>query len=416
MKILMMATVVCCFLLNPVSLFPQQSQYLNASQLTVDSREKADKTDPNSVKQADEFEKRWHPFQNLILPYRLFIPATANSDYRYPLVLALHGAGERGTDNQIQLTANRLAFSWSDSASQADRPCFIVAPQCPANHSWVETFGYDGGSYNFSSTPISLPLAAVVDLLDSLVQAYAIDTTRIYVTGLSMGGFATWDLIMRYPRRFAAAVPMCGAGDPSQVGNLMKIPIWDFHGDQDYTVPVAGSRNMIAAFEVAGRKAVYTHCFEGDCNESPDSVMDSAVANGSGLLYTEYSGAGHQIWNQSYDLPQLHQWMFAQSLSQSPAAVITEPRFTSDAFLLSQNYPNPFNPSTVISYQITVNSFVTLRVYDVLGREVVTLVDERQSAGYHTVKFNASNLPSGVYLYHLQDGTFSAMKKMLLIK
>ncbi len=277
---------------------------------------------------------------------------------------------------------------------------FVVAPQCPSNGWWTDPW----------------PSGAVVDLLDSLIKVLPVDTVRIYITGLSMGGYATWYLITRQPNRFAAAVPMSGGGDSTQVKRLMKVPIWDFHGDADPTVPVSQSRDMMQAFELVGRRVVYTHCYKGTCNTNPDSVMDSAIDDNATLLYTEYLGGGHTIWNQSYVLPQLHEWVFAQYLNKPTAVSTKKVQAISNRFSLLQNYPNPFNPSTNITYSITKHSIVSLKIYDILGREIATLVHQEQEPGTYNIIFDASHYMSGIYFLRLSMGNNSITKEIILMK
>jgi poly(3-hydroxybutyrate) depolymerase/lysophospholipase L1-like esterase len=215
------------------------------------------------------------------MPYRLFVPANYNAGQSYPLVLFLHGAGERGTDNNAQLTANQGATVWAEPYYQTNHPCFVLAPQCPANEQWVDT-PWGNGSYSLSSVPISDEMQMVQDIITTVQGQYNIDSGRIYSVGLSMGGYGTWDINMRNPQLFAAAVPICGAGDPSKANLIMNKPIWAFHGDSDPTVPVAGSRDMITALRNAGG--------------SPN--------------YTEYPGVGHDNWVQTFCNISMIDWVF----------------------------------------------------------------------------------------------------------
>ncbi|MDB5047818.1 MAG: phospholipase/carboxylesterase [Fibrobacteres bacterium] len=228
----------------------------------------------------------------LRIPYRLFVPRNYDPKKAYPLVLALHGAGERGTDDSIQLTTYRLATLWAVDSNQAKYPSFILAPQCPLYPAvWVNT-PFGAGTYNQDKVPLAPPLRAVVEILDSMLIKYHIDTNRVYVAGLSMGGYATWDILMRYPKRFAAAIPICGAGDTAKAALLKAIPIWAFHGDADKTVPVEGSRQMIAAIRKAGGAPVYT----------------------------EYPGVDHGSWGPALQEPKLADWLFAQK-RPAPTAI-----------------------------------------------------------------------------------------------
>lgn len=260
-----------------------------------------------------KFKTRSHGFAGTTLPYRLFIPDNYNAEKRYPLVLALHGAGERGSDSVTHIRSYRLATVWADPVNQAKYPCFVVAPQCPLNESWWDGF----------EAPISNELETVSDLLDSLLREFSIDEHRLYVTGLSMGGFATWDLILRFPDRFAAAVPMSAGGDANRAAEIAHIPIWNFHGTLDDAVPVSFSREIIYALERAGQEVKYTHCRYRNCTGEPDSSIASAVKSHANLLYTEYQNGGHVIWNESYDHPHLLPWVFSQYLRIPHAIMLT---------------------------------------------------------------------------------------------
>lgn len=233
----------------------------------------------------------------------------------YPLVLCLHGAGERG-DNDDAVKMNGMATVWAMDSNQAQWPCFIVVPQCPAGKQWVNSLWYVG-SYLVDNVPISNELLTVNNILDSLIREFPIDTNQVYITGLSMGGFGTWDMIIRYPNRFAAAVPLCGAGDTTKADVINRIPIWVFHGEKDNSVPVKGSREMIAALEKTGRTVVYTNCKNGDCTGITDSELADKIKAGANLLYSEYKDVGHSVWTYAYANPFLLPWVFSQNKSRA---------------------------------------------------------------------------------------------------
>ncbi|MDB5104046.1 MAG: hypothetical protein JWP91_1735 [Fibrobacteres bacterium] len=220
----------------------------------------------------------------LVLPYRLFVPAGYSRTKSYPLILALHGAGAKGTDNKAQLTQSRIATVWAVDSNQAKHPAFIFAPQCPVESTWVNKGRpIDSGSLRGMSR-------IVLDLMDSLARAYPIDPDRLYILGQSMGGHATWEIIERFTARFAAAIPMCGIGDPVQAPVLIHLPIWAFHGDKDATVPVEYDRTMIAAIRKAGG--------------SP--------------RYTEYPGVDHEVQVPAMNEPGLPAWLYAQKRPVDP--------------------------------------------------------------------------------------------------
>ena len=218
----------------------------------------------------------------LELPYRIFVPDDYSEDYAYPVVLVLHGAGERGTDNESQL--NNLMPSLYSKKDSPFYHAIVIAPQCPADEQWVNT-PWASGSYLLKRTPISKPLQAAVELLDSVIANYSINPDRQYVTGLSMGGFGTWDLLMRYPERFAAAIPYCGAADPKQASLLVNVPIWTFHDTTDGVVPCKGTQDIVKAIQDAG---------------------------GTNITYTETAQYGHDVWTPGSKTEGLLTWLFEQ--------------------------------------------------------------------------------------------------------
>ena len=216
------------------------------------------------------------------LPYRLYVPPMLDPTRKYPLVLSLHGAGGRGDDNRKQL--GQSTAGWICEEVQARHPCFILMPQCPKGKKWVET-PFRRGSYDFDAAPISDHFEAVRNLLDRIVEEYPIDRDRLYIMGASMGGYATWNMITRYPALFAAAVPVCGAGDPGKAADLISLPIWAFHGERDDVVPPQGSMDMIDAIKQAG---------------------------GARARVTIYQDVKHESYNLAWKEEELVAWLFAQ--------------------------------------------------------------------------------------------------------
>lgn len=230
--------------------------------------------------QAEQFEN-----EKGVLPYRIYKPKPSVSQAdSFPLILFFHGAGERGNDNVKQLT--HVAEIFTDPANQAQFPAYVAAPQCAENHRWVEV---DWSlSQHDMPAQISKYAGLSIDLLDSLIAKYPVDTSRIYITGLSMGGFATWDLTARFPNKFAAAVPVCGGGDVKQAEKIAHLPLRVFHGAKDKVVPAERSRAMIKAIRAAGGNP----------------------------KYTEYPNLGHFSWDAAYNTPDLLPWLFSQTKKQ----------------------------------------------------------------------------------------------------
>jgi predicted peptidase len=226
--------------------------------------------------------REYRSIQGQTLPYRLFAPNGYDPAKQYPLVVFLHGASARGNDNERQLDG---PGQWGTSAFVSDdvqqkHPAFVLAPQ--ANRS--DTHWVDQWRANPSRNPADKePLELVVELIDALPQEFSIDPGRVYITGLSMGGFGAWIAISRYPHRFAAAVPVCGGGDPTAIGETTA-KVWAFHGGADRLVPPQRSREMIEALRRAGADP----------------------------RYTEYPGVGHSAWERAYQEPDLLDWLFTQ--------------------------------------------------------------------------------------------------------
>ena len=235
----------------------------------------------DAVNPADLFEAReFKDADGGALKYRLLVPQDYDPAKKYPLVLFLHGAGERGDDNERQ-----LIHGMGDLVQPAMRkrhPAFVVAPQCPEEKRWVDV-PWEAASHSLPEQA-SESLTLVLQLLAELPQEFSIDPDRIYVTGLSMGGFGTWDLLARKPELVAAAIPICAGGDPKHVARFKDIPIWVFHGDQDAAVKVERSREMVQALEAAGGQPIYT----------------------------EYEGVGHNSWAATYANRAVWDWLFAQ--------------------------------------------------------------------------------------------------------
>lgn len=216
--------------------------------------------------------------------YRLLRPepAPAAPPRRWPLVLFLHGAGERGTDNAVQL---KFLPKWlADPEARRRHPCFVLVPQCRPNHRWAEV-AWDAATSSPQPPAISTDLAAAVAALDDVLAREPVDPARVSLTGLSMGGYGAWDLAARMPERFAALVPICGGGDEATAPRLAALPIWCFHGAADNVVPVGRSRSMIEAVRAAGGKP----------------------------RYSELEGVGHDAWTPAYRDPAVLDWLFEQS-------------------------------------------------------------------------------------------------------
>jgi predicted peptidase len=194
------------------------------------------------------------------IDYLLFLPqGYEESKQRWPSILFLHGSGESGT-NLAKVKKRGLPKLVE---SKPDFPFILVSPQCP------------GQGWNNKT---------LMALLDGVISKYRVDPHRIYLTGLSMGGYGTWSLAAAHPEKFAAIVPISGGGKTADAKKLAALPIWVFHGAKDSIVPVQRSREMVEAIRAAG----------------------------GNVKYTEYPEAKHDCWTETYDNPELYKWLLAQ--------------------------------------------------------------------------------------------------------
>lgn len=205
--------------------------------------------------------------------YRLYVPSDYSADKEYPVLVFLHGAGERGTDNIAPL--NYCLPMFFESEDSPARECIMLAPQCPAGAQWVNT-DWTLGAYKLSEVAESRELKTVMKILDKTMTEYSVDKSRVYASGVSMGGYGTWDLLARHSDVFAAGMPFCGAGPIDGVDSLKTLPIRAAHDTADPIVPYSGSSTVAQAVKAAG----------GDCELMTHSYgshtpFDYALADGS---------------------------------------------------------------------------------------------------------------------------------------
>ena len=247
------------------------------------------------------------------LPYRLFTPQDYCADIAplfrpkgcdierlYPLVIYFHGAGERGKDNKLQANGGghmeNLYKATQGESFDGQYQALLLAPQCPANDQWVNR-DWSKGAYTQDEEPsISQPMRSALAILDDVIANYQVDTNRIYVTGLSMGGYGTWDAVRRRPELFAAAMPLSGGGNKDQGVLFKEIPVWTYHSDNDFVVPVSGADDMRDAIKNAGGMIDYTRVNVGH--------------SGWGTFYD------NKTYTNSSDQT-VYEWLFSQSLASS---------------------------------------------------------------------------------------------------
>ena len=254
------------------------------------------------VSQIDKLliKKEFKTSNNLKMPYRFF-KSTINENKK-PLIVFLHGRGDRGTDNDAKIYHE---FGWItketsllNDSMQKEYPCHILIPQCSdvtVNEEWAKWKGntpetpFEGlgkdGSYYLNDTP-SLSGKAALELIEDIIKTENVDTNKVYLIGLSMGGFGTWEFTARKPNIFAAAIPMAGYSDSNQIENIKHIPYWIFHGNTDKWNPVEGSRKMF-------------------------KLLSEQNAD---VKYTEYENTGHgDAFKKAFNEPKLLPWLFSKS-------------------------------------------------------------------------------------------------------
>ena len=228
------------------------------------------------------FEAHRHIECNDTLPYRLYRSVKADTmPEPLPLVIFLHGAGERGNDNCTQL--KHCIKYFLDDTVTARYPFLMMVPQCPNGKRWVNT-DWSLPEHQMESEPTA-ELRGVLAVLDSLVGVSAVDSTRVYICGISMGGFGTWDALQRWPEKFAAAIPICGGGDPAYADVMKGIPVYIFHGLLDGIVLPSRSIQMYNALKDVG--------------------------NEEAILVT-YPELYHGCWDEAFATPGVFKWLFGK--------------------------------------------------------------------------------------------------------
>ena len=216
------------------------------------------------------------------MPYRYYAPDDYSDEYAYPVVLFLHGAGERGIDNEAPLI--HVLQDWFNDLESPIYQSIIIVPQCPEEEQWVNT-PWEQGSYDSDAVGESSAIKEALSILDQVCQEDSVNLDRIYVVGLSMGGYGTWNLLMNHSDIFASGMPICGGADPSKAEIVKDIPIYTFHGDKDSVVPVAGTREMVAAIRDAG---------------------------GEKITYEEVPDVDHNVWSYAASRGDILRLMFEQ--------------------------------------------------------------------------------------------------------
>lgn len=235
-----------------------------------------------------QFKKASFMINGYALQYQVMFPENYDATKQYPLVILLHGAGERGNDNEKQLTYGK-DFLLDSFTSRY--PAIVIVPQCPADSYWANVMRHeiDGKmtlTFGISDSP-TLAMQSLMGLVQNWLSSGYVDVSRVYIGGLSMGGMGTFELLWRMPDTFAAAFPICGGGDMNKLSLYAKhTALWIFHGDEDSVVPVQNSRD------------IYTRLKSLGCD----------------VEYTEYKGVNHGSWVNAFQEETLAGWLFKHRL------------------------------------------------------------------------------------------------------
>ena len=294
--------------------------------------------------------------------YLLYLPVGYDSNQEdWPLLIYLHGSGSAIWD----LDAIRDGGPPQLFEEGMDSDFILLCPQLHADVHW--------------------DVDRIHALSQEILDNYRVDESRVYLTGLSRGGFGAWEFGVSYPNMFAGIVPI-SARDVAGVERLIDNNVWIFHGDQDTGVPWQGSQ------------LAYNR-------------LNSVGAN---VHFTLYAGVGHWAWEPAYATEGLWVWLMNQ---ENDRVSIADPKISNPVhFLLNQNYPNPFNQSTVIKFVVSSHENVRFEVFNTRGQGLMSILKSSSPSGQHEVEFDAEDLPSGIYLYKISAGEYSQTKKMILIK
>lgn len=235
--------------------------------------------------QNDLYQKKLYIHKGDTLRYRIMYPENYDQSKSYPLVIFLHGSGERGNDNEKQLVHGASLFASAEN--RKNFPAIVVFPQCPENGFWAPV-SWENNKFGYvNTTKPTEPMQLVIRLIRDLKKTEAIDSKRIYVSGLSMGGMGTFDLICRLPKMFAAAVPICGGVNIERLNKIKNMPVRIYHGEADNLVPPAHSKDAYNKLKAEGAQQVELILFPG---------------------------VGHDSWTSAFAAPDFLSWIFSKKL------------------------------------------------------------------------------------------------------
>ena len=299
--------------------------------------------------------------------YLLYLPVGyEDSSEDWPLLIYLHGSGSAIWN----LDAIRDGGPPERYEEGMDRDFILLCPQLHADVHW--------------------DIDRIDALAEEIMNTYQVDRTRVYLTGLSRGGFGAWEYSVSYPNKFAAIIPI-SARDVAGVERLVNSTVWIFHGDLDTGVPWQGSQ----------------------------FAYNRLSALNADVHFTLYEGVGHWAWEPAYDTEGLWVWMLSQE--NETASIAEYSHTTPNQIHVAQNFPNPFNPSTLIQYNIDEMSLVSVQIFNMNGQLIKSHVKQDQEAGSYTIQWAGDTdsgeiAPAGIYIVRIKAGLVGQTIKMTLLK
>ncbi len=349
--------------------------------------------------------------EEVTLKYRLWIPSDYDSSKEYPMITMIHGHGAQGTDNTTQLNVFKpLLSKMTTIENQATNPCIMLIPQCRPNHKWVEVSHW-AGHYSINDFAISPDLKAVVELQDKIMQEYSVDEERQCVTGHSMGGLATWDLLCRYPTRYAAAMPLAGAGNDLEAAkNLTSVNVWATHGALDPVVYPDVSIDMINAIQAAGGWAKYTeypdknHSAGAYTYQTEDDVVDFFMSARRGVR-SNYIPESNVVTVNDVDGNSFAFYNSAPAYNSNAARDWNGKHYASfDA--LSVNLPSTDTVSGIINIKLPFETTDLTTTNGAIRIRIQTLVPSiaNEALRFDLIGDSTSYMTTGTSMYLVENG------------
>jgi predicted peptidase len=329
------------------------------------------------------------------LPYQLYKPYDQIG--KLPLIVNLHGLGSSGNDNEAQMYGS-IAQMWIKYEFQQEYQCIVVFPQCPVTTDWDNYWGYVP-SFPYDPMPNCLS-----NLIKYLSTKFLVDTNRIYIAGVSMGGHGVWSMVQRYPNLFAAAIPVCAPNVYHDAKEISNVPLWVVHGNTDNNISVQQSRDMVSMMESNGVKFIYPRCnfHTNTCSIMSDQVLEQHIANGVRNIYSEYNNTGHGVWDSLVHNPYIFaNWLFSQCKTNKPVQV---------NYNSIQKSITCFKSANAFTIELPQENLpCVFQLYNIEGVEM-----EKRFVNTPTFSFNSGSLQKGVYIIKVKTKNSSLIKKIII--